>query len=223
VASRREYGSFESHHPKQVCPDCGGQMTHGSKRCRKCWAKQAPFAWKPCLTCDEKIRGASTRCRSCYDTDRIAARRYCAGECGAVLPDYGPKRCWDCELKRRKERPERRCSVEGCLKKNDARGLCSSHYQQQYRPRRRGEHRGNTAKQLLSRWPCQLCCYDRLPCDVHRLIPGPQGGTYRPPNIVALCVRCHREVHRGIAVAPEPPTEADIRASHPNPTPRTAK
>ncbi len=33
--------------------------------------------------------------------------------------------------------------------------------------------------------------------DAHRIIPGKDGGTYIPTNILCICSNCHRRVHAG--------------------------
>lgn len=45
---------------------------------------------------------------------------------------------------------------------------------------------------------CQICDennYELL--DVHRIIPGSEGGKYTEHNVVCLCCKCHRKVHSG--------------------------
>jgi 5-methylcytosine-specific restriction endonuclease McrA len=45
---------------------------------------------------------------------------------------------------------------------------------------------------------CRLCgehTYELL--DVHRIIPGKDGGKYTEDNTVAICANCHRKVHAG--------------------------
>lgn len=48
---------------------------------------------------------------------------------------------------------------------------------------------------------CRLCGEsDYALLDVHRIVPGEQGGTYTIKNSVCLCCRCHRRVHAGQVV-----------------------
>tara|TARA_B100001778_G_scaffold334984_1_gene350357 strand:+ start:28588 stop:28866 length:279 start_codon:yes stop_codon:yes gene_type:complete len=45
---------------------------------------------------------------------------------------------------------------------------------------------------------CLICGednYDLL--DVHRIVPGSEGGRYTKDNSVTLCSNCHRRVHAG--------------------------
>lgn len=42
---------------------------------------------------------------------------------------------------------------------------------------------------------CEESNYDIL--DVHRILPGSQGGKYSEWNMVCLCSNCHRKVHSG--------------------------
>lgn len=48
---------------------------------------------------------------------------------------------------------------------------------------------------------CKICkadIYDIL--DVHRIVPGEQGGKYTEFNTVVICSNCHRKVHAGTIV-----------------------
>jgi hypothetical protein len=57
-----------------------------------------------------------------------------------------------------------------------------------------------TRKQLckLANNKCFFCHEDKFHVlDAHRIIPGEQGGTYIPHNILVLCANCHRRVHAG--------------------------
>lgn len=42
---------------------------------------------------------------------------------------------------------------------------------------------------------CGESDYDLL--DVHRILPGEQGGTYHDRNTVCSCALCHRKAHSG--------------------------
>lgn len=205
---RRAYGSFESHHPKDQCPDCGGKMTRGSVRCRACWAKLNPRGQKPCADCGTLCRGV--RCLPCLKAMREQALPTCQ-DCGKTVARStgrgAAKRCWNCDLKRRGTKPRRVCSVDGCERQHSARGLCRSHYQQAHTAVKGGSR---ITKNLLRRHPCQVCGYNRAHSDVHRLVSGVKGGRYVPGNMVAVCANCHREVHRGLIAPPEPLTEEQI-------------
>lgn len=203
-----------------VCPTCGGKKSYDSKQCRGCQAADGR-SHKPCPSCGKRIQSAATQCRECYDRGRTEkAAQYLCADCRKPTKQYAStrfaERCWPCEMKRRRVLPKKSCSVNGCPRPHRAKGFCSAHYQRSYRPRPTGQFRGNRLKNILAYWPCQICGYDRMPSDIHRLTPGAEGGTYIPGNIVALCVRCHREVHRGVTLPPAAPTEEEIRAT---PTP----
>ena len=43
---------------------------------------------------------------------------------------------------------------------------------------------------------CSLCGWNKASCDLHRIIPGHEGGKYTKENISILCPNCHREVHK---------------------------
>lgn len=201
-----------------ICPSCGGKKSYDSKLCRKCQGAQGKSR-KPCPGCGTRIQSAATQCRACYDKARAEkAAKYLCADCGQPTKQYAStryaERCMDCyRIYQAANRIQRPCSVDGCPRPHRAKGLCQVHYTKQYRPRPRGFFRGNRLKVILAYWPCQICGYSGMPSDIHRLIPGAEGGTYDVGNIVALCVRCHREVHRGLTPPPAAPTEEEIRAT----------
>lgn len=43
---------------------------------------------------------------------------------------------------------------------------------------------------------CDVSEYELL--DVHRLIPGADGGKYKKGNMVVACALCHRKIHAGM-------------------------
>lgn len=45
---------------------------------------------------------------------------------------------------------------------------------------------------------CKFCSEsDYCTLDVHRIIPGSEGGVYTEFNTVTTCVNCHRKIHDG--------------------------
>lgn len=53
-------------------------------------------------------------------------------------------------------------------------------------------------KKLIDR-KCAFCDCDRYELlDVHRIVPGEQGGKYTEYNTLSLCASCHRKVHAEI-------------------------
>jgi len=47
------------------------------------------------------------------------------------------------------------------------------------------------------------CCYfceerDYSVLDVHRIVPGEEGGTYTDFNTLTCCANCHRKCHSGV-------------------------
>lgn len=200
-----------------TCPSCGGKKSYDSKLCRACQAGQGK-SHKPCPDCGKRIQSANTRCRECYDKTRELKHYFCI-DCGVRTRRYSStshaERCGPCERKRRRiPRGDDRCLVPDCLQPHAAKGFCQGHYRAVFRPERTGS-RNTNLKRALSRWPCQICGYSRMVSDVHRLFPGASGGEYVPGNMVALCVRCHREIHRELTPAPSAPTEDEIRATMP--------
>lgn len=50
----------------------------------------------------------------------------------------------------------------------------------------------------LSQGECRICGEkDPAVLDVHRIVPGCEGGKYTKMNSVSLCCKCHRRVHDG--------------------------
>jgi hypothetical protein len=172
-----------------VCPSCGGRKTHIAKLCRPCQGAQAK-SFHPCPGCGKRIQRAAAQCRECYDKTRELKRYYCE-DCGLPTKQYAStryaKRCRPCHLLTQKAQGRQTRMTKGFQTWG--------------------------AKRVLAIWPCQLCGYSRMVSDVHRLVFGSQGGRYVIGNMVALCVRCHREVHRGLSEAPPAPTEEEIRAT----------
>lgn len=45
---------------------------------------------------------------------------------------------------------------------------------------------------------CRFCSeHDYALLDVHRIVPGEEGGKYTKPNTVVVCCACHRRIHDG--------------------------
>lgn len=193
------------------CTTCGKELDKRNQRqrqCRECWQKAHPP--RVCQSCGSRLphgtRSTTKQCRKC----RSHPRPKCI-DCGKNLMNSSPGtiRCWTCHVKYRQATAQTRmCSVAGCLRPHKAKGLCLPHYQDQ---RRRSEflggqwpHNFRLRRADLAKAPCQICGYDRMPSHLHRIIPGSDGGQYVVGNIIALCARCHEEVHRGLRPCPEP-------------------
>lgn len=165
------------------CPKCGAPKRKPSKQCGACWRTSRR----------KNMRGLKFRCI----------------DCSGRLGDKGHRaeRCWACHLKRIQSRKPTPCSVEGCQRPHRAKSYCSKHYQGRIAgPKARTGTPGlNASFHSYTRLqPCQLCDYSAMNSHAHRLIPGKQGGGYTEGNVVALCARCHEEVHRGLAASPVP-------------------
>lgn len=176
------------------CPKCGAPKRKPSKQCGACWRKSRR----------ENTRGTNFRC----------------ADCNEELGDKGhrAKRCWSCWSKYRLAKPQRWCTVPGCPRPHRAKGYCMKHYQNRLQPRSKGEGRGGRLLAIVKDQPCQLCNYNTMRSHVHRLVPGSKGGKYRKGNVVALCARCHEEVHQGLVSAPPP---LNVYA-HPSSSPLTS-
>lgn len=200
---------FRARTKTAVCPSCGGRKTYDSARCRACQGKESK-SHHPCEDCGVIVQRGSKRCSACYAATIGATRIRCI-DCNAPLSRGRlTKRCRACNTEYRRSLPRPICSEDGCPREAKARGMCAPHYVKFVRKRPTKEFRGSLLKTHLSHWPCQLCGYRRMRSDIHRLTPGKDGGTYTPGNMVALCARCHREVHRGLSIPPVAPTREEI-------------
>jgi len=78
------------------------------------------------------------------------------------------------------------------------------HYHREWQRNRSGtaEHAGATSltKVAVGRRPCAVCGYDRIRSHVHRLV---RDLGYTMGNMVAVCARCHDEIH--YKLIPPPP------------------
>ena len=213
----------------KTCSACGKELPKYARgtRCRDCWkmrgvqGQRGPNAQRadqpvprPCDKCGRPLsktsRPEATLCKACY-LDRAGHKgfKHCL-DCGVRL-NRGSRgvRCWACHITAKAATAiQKRCGIEGCERPHKAKGFCLSHYQNK---RRRAELLGHVSPQQLkvkrgdlNDAPCQVCGYNRLPARLHRIIPGPQGGKYVIGNIVAMCARCHEEVHSGLIPCPSP-------------------
>lgn len=160
-----------------------------------------------CVSCGGPVkRPDAKRCRACYFAER-SINQNCV-DCGVKLEggthEKRRTRCWDCWSAFRKASVPEQCSREGCTQRHYAKGLCHSHYQVGHRRRWDDQVAQPKAHQWVKEQPCQLCGYARMLSHVHRPIPGARGGKYVAGNMVALCARCHEEVHKGLSECPPP-------------------
>lgn len=189
------------------CKTCGGPMPKYSKavQCRACWKARGarPKAQRTCAKCGTPlslyISPAHTLCKPCR-TNPIPT---CV-DCGKNLQRNSKSiHCWECYSERRiRVKEKKRCTIEGCLNPHTAKGLCAIHYERMRVTRSRGgKHIDTHGRIWVAQQPCQLCGYNRLRSHVHRLIAQ---GDYVVGNMIALCSRCHDEVHRGLTPCPQP-------------------
>lgn len=185
------------------CTDCGVELDKRNQRtrqCRACWLKAHPPRF--CEGCGNRLRGGSRigtgRCAAC----RVAEPLTCQ-DCGVALPRASRgTRCRGCHTKLRLTRVPTGCTVDGCAKPHRSKGLCITHYLLARRKAASPEGAGSKAKDWIGSQPCALCGYDKMRSDVHRVVPGTEGGAYVLGNMVPLCARCHAEVHRGLSPCP---------------------
>ena len=88
----------------------------------------------------------------------------------------------------------RKCSIDGCNNMARNRGhrrgtICDKHHNLKY-PNHSGKSRDKLKRKLIG-VPCQKCGWSLAPRDIHRIIPGSQGGRYTTPYVLVLCPNCH--------------------------------
>jgi len=181
---------------------------------------QKRYDQNPCPNCGQPKRKAADLCASCrVELRRVGAkgRRGAACEdCGSPIADKGgtAKRCWTCWSRHRHSRLKEPCMVAGCPRPHRAKGYCIEHYQRFVQSPANRTGAGRKLIDVVRAQPCQLCGYDRLSSHAHRLTGGKDGGVYAWGNVVALCARCHEEVHRGLTEPPLPLILSNVYA-HP--------
>lgn len=75
------------------------------------------------------------------------------------------------------------------------RKMCQKHHRDKYNMSSRTDSQHDRLKKKLKGLPCEICGWNEAPCDLHRIVPGKLGGTYRTDNIIVLCPNCHRMRH----------------------------
>src|SRR3989304_1430546 len=146
----------------KTCLDCSGQMDARSARCRVCFRGKLPT----CVDCGKQLgRDGQKQCRPCWMKQHMAktSRPRCI-DCGKSFSwmvgrpgaRQRPKRCWECEVKRRRReriivQQERQRAVRGDLR--NAETKTNRHRRWNAIPLRR----------LLSPLPCAVCAYEKLP------------------------------------------------------------
>lgn len=189
------------------CRTCGKPMPKYSRavQCRDCWSVRGKQPARLCTNCGKALsRGASperTLCKACSSP----APRFCV-DCGKLLaPNSKATHCWGCYTTRRQGiAATKSCMIPGCTNPHAAKGLCALHYERKRTTTTRNGRKIDTVTRIwVAMQPCQLCGYSRMRSHVHR--PTKQGD-YVVGNMVALCARCHDEVHSGLAPCPQPLT-----------------
>lgn len=211
------YGGYGSKFMRyDTCPKCGGTKSKNAVACRTCHTGRPLVpTWKQCPGCGTNIRTAQVWCHDCYEKNREQKRPLCV-DCGKPRTRQSRgrnvERCRDCWRKHLASLPVRLCSVDGCGRPYLARGLCNMHYIAA-RGRERKQfgtgHRGNRFAGLLAGAPCQVCGYNRMRSQLHKI---ERSLGYRPGNMVAVCSRCHDEIERGLTPLPPILTADEILA-----------
>jgi hypothetical protein len=72
--------------------------------------------------------------------------------------------------------------------------FCQKHHRSEYGMRIGGKDK---ARDLmgLSEKPCEICGWHEARCDLHRVLPGSEGGKYTRENVRVLCPNHHRIMH----------------------------
>lgn len=161
--------------------------TNSTRICAQCGAAKPNYYAKQCRDCWLKTKGEPNRCQ----------------DCGKVLRNgRSDNRCWTCfRAWQIATRPLTVCTVDGCDKPFYAKGKCRSHYVVNRRKAFYNLSVDRKAHVLVKQEPCAVCGYDRMPSEVHRIVPG---GPYEVGNMVAVCSRCHDEIERGLTPCPPP-------------------
>lgn len=188
------------------CRTCGKQLPLYGKatlQCRECWKNRGRQPVRVCISCGKPMNRYTNplldRCKEC----RAPQPKVCV-DCGKLLTRHSQSpRCWDCHTERRQVVASQKvCTIEGCTNKHMAKGLCAIHYERMRVTKSRGgKHIDSVSRIWVAQQPCQLCGYARMRSHVHRVIAQ---GDYVLGNMIALCARCHDEVHRGLTPCPEP-------------------
>lgn len=203
--------------PAKFCKTCRGPLDPHTRaiQCRACWKARGAQPLRFCASCSKPLTRYTSpeidKCRTC----RIAPPRACV-DCGKPLSMRNVKspRCWECHTERRQgSAAQKSCTIERCTNKHVAKGLCAIHYERMRLTKsRKGKHIDTRSRVWVAQQPCQICGYARLRSHVHRPIAQ---GDYVVGNMVALCSRCHNEVHFGLIPCPAPLIPTLIAGSGP--------
>ncbi len=120
---------------------------------------------------------------------------FCSRQCFSKFTQLPLKKCPVCSIEfRRSHRRVQFCSMN-CAQK----GRDRTRNKYQFPGKNVQERRFNELKHLSNFDSCMVvgCPYNIL-YDIHRLIPGADGGKYVIGNMFAICPNHHAEVHRGI-------------------------
>lgn len=185
----------------KFCKTCGKALDRYTRaeQCRECWTTRGSQPTRKCNSCGKPMSRytISDTCKQC----RAPEPKMCL-DCGKLLPrNSRSPRCWACHTEQRViTATQKRCTIEGCTNKHVAKGLCAVHYEWlRGNKSRQGKYVDPPARVWVAQQPCQVCGYNRMRSHVHRPIAQ---GNYALGNMVALCARCHDEVHRGLTPCP---------------------
>ncbi len=149
------------------------------------------------------MRKPNTQCCICSQPTykrpndlRRYKKAYCGIECYRIDRSISERECEACgQLFKPWNRKGRFCN-KSCANK----GRIGTHYNQHKFPgRSANERRLNELKATFKFDSCMVegCSYS-FTYDVHRLIPGKDGGEYILGNMFAICPNHHAEIHRKI-------------------------
>lgn len=170
---------------------------------------QKRYDQNPCPSCSKPKRKAADLCAPCRTALRRSHAKGRRGaaciDCGNAIADKGglAQRCWPCHMQHRRNQPRKPCSISGCPNPHRAKGFCASHYAgtRMARDTNTGQPLpwNRPVRAIAAQLPCQVCGYDKMRSHIHRLT---RAEGYVWGNVIAVCARCHDEIHYGLTAAP---------------------
>ena len=126
-------------------------------------------------------------------------RCYCSSKCFNSLRKLPESICIECGLKYTKIKSIQKCCSKSCAARYNRRMNFWSTHKKPNSIKNASNHRLIELYRTFEFKTCMVegCLYDKC-FDVHRFIPGNQGGQYEIGNMFAICPNHHAEFHRNI-------------------------